>query len=104
MIDIIEAQHAMLEFVEHELGETGAVIECTRRSEDEGGGWRGVVRTVRADAQERARAGQSDLLALYEIEVDDFSQVVSYQRKFSRVGAAPPHKQGARRWRAQGTP
>ena len=104
MSGIIEVQRTMLELIEGELGETGAVIECTARSEEDGGGWVGLVRTVQEGGERLRQAGQSDMLALYEVEVDDMLQVVSYKRKFSRVGAAPPKRDETRRWRVQRTP
>ena len=99
MHSLVEAQRAMLEFVEHELGETGAVIECTRRGDEEGGGWRGLVRTAQESGERLRQAGQSDLLSLYEIELDELLQVISYSRKFSRVGAAPGGRDESRRAR-----
>jgi len=99
MSSITEVQRAILEFIEDELGETGAVIECTMRSDEEGGGWVGLVRTVQEDGERLRQAGQSDMSALYEVEVDDLLQIVSYKRKFGRVGAAPPTRVGTRRRR-----
>jgi hypothetical protein len=101
MSSIIEVQRVMLEFVEEELGETGAVIECSKRNEEDGGGWFGVVRTVHEDAERLRKAGQSDMLAIYEMEVDDVGAVVSYKRKFSRVAGSPPERGGTTRWHVQ---
>lgn len=104
MSSIAEAQRTMLEFVKDELGEGGMVIECMRRSDEEGGGWVGLVRTVQEGGERLRQAGQSDLLALYEIEVDDLMEVISYKRKFSRVGASPARRDATRRWRVQRVP
>ena len=101
MSSIMEVQHAMLDFVEQELGETGTVIECTRRSEEQGDRWFGVVRTVQVGGERLREAGQSDMLAIYEIEVDDTLQVISYKRKFSRVAGSSPERGGSSRWRVQ---
>jgi len=76
-MSIAKAGQTVVRFFEEVLDKPGRVIAVEPDSE---GGWRALVETVE-ESEYMRRLGRSEMMGLYEVQVDSSLEIVSFNRK-----------------------
>jgi len=76
-MSIAKASETVVRFFEEVLNKPGRVITVEPDSE---GGWRALVETVE-ESEYMRRLGRSEILGVYEVQLDSNLEIVSYSRK-----------------------
>ena len=76
-MSIDKAGRIVVRFFEEVLDKPGRLIAVEPDSE---GGWRALVETVE-ESEYMRRLGRSEMMGLYEVQVDSELEIVSYNRK-----------------------